>query len=336
MRLSWIDAARGLAITLVVLFHASAFLQAAGLVGGTWFLIDAGLQGLRLPVFFFVSGLLAVGAMARGWRWLLRARVLPWLWLYLLWGMIYVVALSFIGDPRDPQVGVDRIGASLLELLTDPRNGIWYLLALPLYFVVARALVRVPDAVVLVATAALSVVAGVSELTGNWVYDRILFLFFFFLAGLRLRPWIERVVDRSRAWWVLVLAPAYLGLAAAAAALGIIDAPGIRLAVSVVGLALAVFSCAAIADAAPGRLLAAIGTRTLSVYVLNEPIIAIATVLLAPLGPHPALEMAPLVLAATTIAVGWYAWPLLGRIPGLLRAPSWISGVGPRVVTVLD
>ncbi len=103
VRLRWPDAARGLAILLVVVLHATRALGDLDLTGawGTvlagWDRVNAALGTMRMPLFFAVAGLFA-GKWVRGpWRALLASKVALFAWLLLLWP--FVRALGYLLGP---------------------------------------------------------------------------------------------------------------------------------------------------------------------------------------------------------------------------------------------
>lgn len=86
-----VDAAKGLAITLVVLAHMDRGLFAAGLANldGWAGRADLWLYSLFIPLFVFLSGLFVAKSSSRvGTRAFLTTRVADLLWLYLVWSLI--------------------------------------------------------------------------------------------------------------------------------------------------------------------------------------------------------------------------------------------------------
>ena len=57
-RETWIDVAKGMAIILVVLFHASTFMDEIGLAG-SWGRLAVSMDTFRMPLFFFTAGIFA-------------------------------------------------------------------------------------------------------------------------------------------------------------------------------------------------------------------------------------------------------------------------------------
>ncbi len=128
-RLAWVDRARGLGITLVVAGHVLGGIVAAALVsdrGVAVRTIDV-IYSFHMPLFFFVSGLLAetrsrspaAGAFVVG-----KLRTLAW--PYLLWSVVQV-ALHWLASP----VANHRVDTSaLLRLAWEPVEQFWFLYVL--------------------------------------------------------------------------------------------------------------------------------------------------------------------------------------------------------------
>src|SRR3954454_25108252 len=88
VRVTWVDTGRGIAITLVALFHATNWLLGAGAHVQGWSQANLVMSSLRMPLFFTLAGLFA-GKWVRGaWGPLWRVKVRLYLWVFLLWGAI--------------------------------------------------------------------------------------------------------------------------------------------------------------------------------------------------------------------------------------------------------
>ncbi|MGI5212229.1 acyltransferase family protein [Plantactinospora sp. CA-290183] len=279
-RAQWADVAKGACILLVVLWHVVVkhYLQIDWHVGvpvpGAWGLLGEQLLPLRMPLFFTISGVFAANAVNRPWRVAGRTRIAGFLYLYAIWLLIHTALLAAApGFPTDRA----RSGTDLLAQLTITPSNLWYLYALALYFTLAKAVRRIPRPAVLAAAAALSVVtaAGLLDTPGNrgGLYQNLVF----FLAGLYLRPyvlrWAATATDRR-------LALTFLGYAGVLALMGVAGAerwPGVWLLVSVVAVGFGV-TAAVRAGRWPGFAdpLAALGRRTLPVYVIHMPVLALA------------------------------------------------------------
>ncbi|WP_253289887.1 pyridoxal-phosphate dependent enzyme [Verrucosispora sioxanthis] len=216
-RLAWADVAKGGCILLVLLWHVIVkdYLQIDWRldvpVPGAWGTLGELLLPMRMPLFFTISGLFAASAVQRPWRSVARPRVARFLYLYGAWLMIHTAVLALA--PDFPTDRANDLGALVAQLTVTPSN-LWYLYALALYFVLAKALRRVRPAVLLAAAGTLSAVAsaGLVDTPGNraGLYQNLVF----FLAGLHLRGYVLRWADAVTGRRALLAAGAYaVGLA---------------------------------------------------------------------------------------------------------------------------
>jgi uncharacterized membrane protein YcfT len=278
-RTVWADVAKGVCILLVVLWHViiKHYLQIdwrlSAPLPGAWGALGEQLLPLRMPLFFTISGMFAAGAVARPWRVLGRSKVAKFGYLYALWLLVHTAILAFT-----PEFDTARASGplELVEQLTITPSNLWYFYALAMYFTIAKAVRRLPTPVVLAAAFALSAAAaaGVLATPGNrgGLYQNL----FFFLAGLYFRPVVGKLAA-SAGWRRLVLTGgAYAVVLAAMAVTGARSWPGVWPAASAVATVFGVMAAAMVARwTAVAGVLAAIGRRTLPIYVLHMPLLAL-------------------------------------------------------------
>lgn len=102
---------------------------------------------MHVPLFFLISGYFAHRALARPWGTVLGFRVGKNLYIYVLWvallGLFFhlVMPASFGGGDYTP--------SGVLAQLIIPVSHPWYMYALALYFLVAKALRQIPAPLVL-------------------------------------------------------------------------------------------------------------------------------------------------------------------------------------------
>ncbi|GIH90721.1 acyltransferase family protein [Planobispora siamensis] len=326
-RIGWADTAKGVCILLVVLWHvvAKQYLQLdwrlALPVPGAWGALGELLLPLRMPLFFAISGMFALGAVNRPWRVVARSRVARFLYLYVLWLLVHTALLS-----TTPDFPTDRATSAtgLLEQLTVTPSNLWYLYALALYFVIAKLTRRFPRILVLGPALALSVLASADLVAapGNraGLYQNLVF----FLVGLYFRPAVERLAAAAD-WRLLVLTGGVYGSALLAMTVTRSqDVPGVWPLVSATATVFGVTAAAVLSRwNALARLLTGIGRQTLPIYVVHMPVLALLGLALAgPLsrleGPWPTVVavVQPLVL---TGAVTWICL-LLHRVLGAAGA----------------
>lgn len=337
-RLDWVDRARGAAILLVVLHHSVLATVGLGLSGDRWRVLDELLAGMRMPLFFFVSGVLAARALQRPWRELLRGKVATLLWLYVVWLLLATVLLSVLPYPRTLESGADPAGAwsGALHAFDAPTSSLWYLYALALFTLGGRLLRRVPTGPLLAAAAVAStaLVAVDALAVDNYTWSAVGALFPFFLAGSRLVDLLRRHLDR---------APLLLGAAALVASPALVVAswglpegfprPGLHLVVGALAVVGGVVVAARLPRSAPVGVLARLGRLTLPVYVLHELFLTLAALvwLRGLAAQHAPLEtplspLLPVVLAVVAAAASLALHRLLRHVPGLFAPPRALVG----------
>jgi uncharacterized membrane protein YcfT len=312
-RTVWADAAKGGCILLVVLWHVimKHYLRVDWRIPvpipGAWGTLGELLLPLRMPLFFTISGMFAAGAVQRPWRVVGRTKVAKFAYLYALWLVFHTAVLALVPDFDTARGGS---ALDLLEQLTITPTNLWYLLALALYFTVAKVVRRVPTALVLAPALLLSAVAAAELIPTPGNRAGLLQNLVFFLAGLRFRPMVERLATASWQRTALAATAYTIGLAAMVG-LGAQRWFGVWPVVSVFAVAFGVTASVRIARWEPvGRALAALGRRTLPIYVIHMPALALlhlATVdALSAAGPLLQLGLAvvePVVMTAVVVAV---------------------------------
>lgn len=139
-RVAWLDLARAISIVLVVTYHVGAgagyalLPPEATMAGSWWSAANSMLVPIRMPLFFLVSGLLAVGAVNRPWRRVVRPRIVDFLWPYLWWSALFAVTAWVRYAPEDP-LGYIRDQAKATMAAMGPY---WFIAVLPVFFIAAR------------------------------------------------------------------------------------------------------------------------------------------------------------------------------------------------------
>lgn len=279
-RQQWADVAKGVCIVLVVLWHVTRkdYLHLdwdlAAPVTGAWGTASEVLLPVRMPLFFLISGLFATRLVARPWPEVWRRRVAPMLWLFVIWTLLHTV-LFRLTPGFDTAVADDPVGL-VVQLTVTPGN-LWYLLALALYVVVARAARDVPHLALAAALVVSAVAAaGLVPTPGN-SYGLLTNLVWF-LLGTRL---VELPVG-LRAWVVptrrtlaLTAVAAFVVAAAAWQALDADEWIGVRPVLGLLGIAAGAAVAVAVARTRAGEPIAVLGRQTLPVYVLHLPLVAL-------------------------------------------------------------
>lgn len=350
-RRRWADVAKGACILLVVLWHVTRkdYLQLPwtgdGPVTGAWGTLSEVLLPVRMPLFFLVSGLFAVRVLARPWRVVWRDRVAPLLYLFVLWTLVHTAVLQL--TPGFDTAIAGSVPELLVQLTVTPGN-LWYLLALASYVVVARATRRVPH-LALGAALLLSTVAAAGWVATPGNRYGLLTNLVWFLLGTRAAHLGRRLPGLPGPTGPTGPGPSMLLATSAAFAVGagawqLLDAdrwPGVRPALALLGIAAGLAAAAWLARVPRlGPALGALGRRTLPVYVLHLPLVALVHVGSARLvtpgsasAASPVLAVAyPALVTLVVVAVCLLLHRLLER-PGvawLLEAPWRRTVTTPR------
>jgi uncharacterized membrane protein YcfT len=326
----WIDAGRGIAVVLVVLYHAARWFDVAA-----WEQVNDYVSSVRMPFFFMISGVLAYRVGAAGeagmaWRTLWDRRLRLYLWVFVIWECIgtacYLVGFALRGTP----LGFGPMLRDLLLSPVRPQFELWFIWALAIFCVLARLLRSVDWRWHLLGAAVPSVVALTEGFDlGNVGWNGVLKYYVFFVCGMYLRALLLRF---ARTPW-----PVRAGLLLAWALLAtVVELTGLR---SVVGVYFVLCTVGILAGVAFGTLLARsdvlvrIGSSTLPVYLGHTPVIIIGSSLVIALTGSAVLPWAvglvvvP-VAAAVAVALSWWVhrWTASGPLRYLYGVPERLSG----------
>ncbi|WP_241992233.1 acyltransferase family protein [Cryobacterium lyxosi] len=328
----WINFAKGAAIILVVLYHASLFLNDLGLAGSTPRLRLV-LGFFPMPVFFFIAGLTARRMLTWNLKDLWRRRLLVLVYLYLLWSVIrvafYLVVPHLRGTERSP---TDLLNIVLLPVW--PTSSYWFIWALAIFTLLAWLLRKLPIRVQLLLVGVVAVLAttpGVLDLD-NVGWDRVAANFIFFITAVYFPHVIYRLAARVRVWHAAVLVAAYLGLAVLIVPLHLSRVPGLILLESVVAVAMGVTLATLLVRVRWLKFMSTLGQYSFQIYLVHLFLVASALALLAPFAEAPWLERAgnalPFLLAAIVLVASLYLAKLLRRFSFL-----WVSPFRKRQAT---
>ncbi|WP_394215739.1 acyltransferase family protein [Brachybacterium vulturis] len=222
-RLEWVDLARGVTIVLVVLYHVAVGAGHALLpaehseAGARWAAASRFLQPLRMPLFFLLAGMFAHSAARREWSKVWRSRIADLWWPYLLWSAVFAVTAWPRYSPEDP---VGYMASQGMATLTGA-GPYWFILMLPLYFLLVRAGRDHPRALLGI-VALLYIGAGPLRaliLDATWLPAlpasgayRFAYYAIWYVTGWALRKHIFRYTDRAPAMMIAVGAAGFVGM----------------------------------------------------------------------------------------------------------------------------
>lgn len=193
----WVDTLKGACILLVVLYHTvlpgfegtMKYLSAGWIPAEIWIQFNTVLSPLRMPAFFFVSGLLATnGILNRPWKQVFTSRITNLFYLYILWGFIQwwsIIGISteITGQRISQNLNAAYAGSlfEFLKLTFMAMSTSWYLYGLGLYFLCAKVFRQYKLA--LVAVAILLNYLAAEKVIPFWGPQSLAQYFVFFLLG---------------------------------------------------------------------------------------------------------------------------------------------------------
>ncbi|MCW2815772.1 MAG: hypothetical protein JWN84_3227 [Nocardioides sp.] len=323
VRLDWMDAARGLAIVLVLFGHSIGVPINQGLESPdvlSW--VRGFFQPFRMPLLLFLSGLLLVRALEKSPRRFLQGKWQAILWPFLLWNLIRWATRAGSVDLWDR------------DLWLNP-GYLWYLLFIFVYYVLALLLRRLPAMAPALLFLAAWLVIGDSSALSPFVQNAV--FFFGGYAAISLRP----TLAPPRSALVVVPLGVITVATGALCAQGLIPQRDVLLIPATFGGILVLFRLCEVAAERPAfGWLQWVGRNSLIFYVSHFPVMSATTKLLGGSGAVPEqwiwLPSLLLAVAVTVLFVWmqrfpWARWPY--RAPRLLGgAPTAApAGAGHRL-----
>ena len=272
-RIEWIDLVKAVSVLLVVFMHASNLMfDIAGPTGVARLIQDFNhlVEPMRMPVFFLVSGMLAASAVRRPWS-ASTNRTLGMLYLYVLWMAMYLGFTALFGA---------RTGDPLAAIVFA-KSGYWYLYAMALFFIIARLLRNQPAWLVVVVALVPNLLRPVTaEVIGALIPDSLFTSMAmnlgFFLFGAYFKDLVGGLAQRATLAHTVVLGAISVGA-------GIIwlntptTADQSYLLLSGLWVAFAVSTAVQITRGGAPAWARYVGARTLPIYVMQWPILFLAT-----------------------------------------------------------
>lgn len=284
-RIAWIDAAKGVCILAVVLYHFNQIVLQQIDFGQTaiptlWNLIVTALKPLRMPLFFLISGFLASRSVTgRGWGEVRTSRVASLLWVYVLWVGLYWLFTECVIEPLDVEVVAagahpGTLGGMVMQLISAD-TGLWYLYALVLYFVACKLIQHTASPAVI--SIGLGVVLHLASSLllppGWWNIASLLDYFFFFALGCYLQPFLARHYVQCNIKRLLVTGALTVAALGITWKLSAMEAPGVKLVLALLMVSTTIDLFALLTERFRMVLLCDIGQRTLPIYVIHKLLI---------------------------------------------------------------
>lgn len=338
-RLDWVDQGRGLAICLVVLFHAANWLAAAGADVRGWVEFNLVASSLRMPLFFVLSGLFAGKWLRASWRDLWTRKVRLFAWVFCLWTLIGVAAFMLGVRVMLGQGSLRGVLLTLVLAPVMPKLELWFIWALGLFFVAAKATRRVPPRVQLAVAGVASAVALSGWVTESPGWSGVVKYYAFFLFGIYGRDLVLRLGSSTGRAAAAAWFGAWLAVSLLLWRLDLREVPGAYFVNCVLGVAAGVM----VSRVLRVRALRRVGARTLPIYLTHTPVIMLvcsALHLLGVTGAGVAMAVLPPFLVAAVVAFAWWLshaveggpWAWLYEVPHRRRRVA--SDARPDVAQV--
>lgn len=176
-RVDWVDIAKGLCIIFVVMMHATEGVAARIGDAGFMTLIVDFARPFRMPDFFLISGLFLGLVIDRSWRRYFDRKVVHFAYFYVLW---LTIQFAFKAPGMAMEQGAGHALTSYLMAFVQPFGTLWFIYALPVFFIFTRLVKTLPVWLVF-AWAALLEIMPVH--TGWVLFDEFCARYVYFFAG---------------------------------------------------------------------------------------------------------------------------------------------------------
>jgi fucose 4-O-acetylase-like acetyltransferase len=208
-RMLWMDILRGVAICLVVVYHCTVYMYEKYPEAFSALKYAGELVGpLRMPVLFFLSGMLLAGSIKKGPKRYALGKINNLIYPFVVWTLV----LYFLYEVREIALGLPSEIELLKALVYDPWHHLWFLHYLGVFYVLGYFLFKagfIVSALVAVCLYAVGYPAGYGYFTA---------LFMFFIAGAfanrssSLGAWIDKHEMRLVGGGLLVITLCMFGV----------------------------------------------------------------------------------------------------------------------------
>lgn len=324
-RHDWVDALRGACIIAVVLFHVTIWqflpaVEGSPLIASAWETLNLVLGGIRMPVLLAISGFLAGNRIREGFRSpraLVRAG--NTYYLYFIWTALLGVFYWTLNDEtmRHAFIG---LGPFMKELIV-PTTPLWFIFALSTYTITLVFLRHINARVILAMLAVLTVATiSIGEDTVLGLGIKIPQYFVFFAIGVYSSQWLTARARSTSPLQMVILA---MALCVALALSPLVVHPLFDGSVFLMRGIIAVEFSFALVGAITRHwtritsILAALGRRTLEIYVLHIILVFAATAVIKSL-------VLSHVLSIPAVAMIW---------PAMMTVAIIAVSIGIRIIT---
>lgn len=197
-RQGWVDLAKGVAIVMVVAYHALLFLASADVGVAPLGRARLALELYPMPAFFLLAGAMQQRLVTSPWPLVWQRRVLPLVYLLVVWTLVRFAFFTAVPTARADGPLSGRDPATLLLALVAPSSVYWFLWALALVTVVTWLTRRHPVASVVGAVLVSGAVTSGLLVTGVFAWDRALAFLAPYVVGVHAGPWVLRAVTAMR------------------------------------------------------------------------------------------------------------------------------------------
>lgn len=315
-RYGWVDLAKGVAIVMVVAYHALLFLETVDVGVAPLGRARVPLELYPMPAFFLLAGVMHRRLTTSSWSLVWQRRVLPLVYLLLVWSLVrfaFFTALPMVRSDGPPDSGRDPW--QLLLVPVAPISIYWFLWALAAATTLTWLARRYPVASVAGAVLVSGAVTSGLLVTGVFAWDRTLAFLAPYVVGVHAGPWVVRSVAAMTWRRVgLALGAALLVLAAVVVVPLARSVPGALLLAEAAVLAAALGAAHLVSGQRWTRGLRTLGQRSLPVYLVHVYPVALLTIAV---GSVPALHATPargLPLVALVTGLALAASLLIARV----------------------
>lgn len=321
-RVEWVDFAKGICIFFVVMLHTNNHVQhEMGGHGWLQYVVNFALP-FRMPDFFLIAGLFLSNVINRPWRTYLDKKVFHFLYFYFLWAFIEFFLFEFRYALRGSDVDAP-LWMHMLGVFINPGTSLWFIYALPVFFVITRLTQRVPWWIILIIAATLQ---SSNIFTGWTLPDQFALRYVYFFSGYIFATQIFRIaewaIDNPR--WALMYLAGWAAMETYVVAQGWSQLPGLSLVLGYLGALAVIFTAGLLSKLRGMDWLRYLGEHSLVVYLGYY--VAMSALMKIVIRIIPDIGTAALLVTVATVAGTAVMYRVADNVPALrflYRRPEW-------------